>query len=253
MRAGAPGVGYGCHRRGAANQEPRERHEHRHQAGETGAGLGADPNAAGEPAGRSGVDSRLRRARPVCAGNDGGRATYPSRRGQLRRRRADVLPDLPPKLAGVVELELTHRQRATYRRAHEQGLLRLRTRGRDLRITHVLELILRLKQICNVCPDSGESTKLADLRERLAAVVAAGEKALVFSQFVEEPFGARWIARELADLSPVLLTGDLDAVARTARVADFERDPGRRVMVLSLRAGGVGLNLTGARSEEHTA
>ena len=170
---------------------------------------------------------------------------------QLRRKRAEVLFDLPPKLVTTVDIELTRRQRATYRRAHEEGLLRLRSLGRDLRITHVLELILRLKQICNICPDSGESSKLAHLRERLAAVVAAGEKALVFSQFVEEPFGVRWIAREFADLAPVLLTGDLDAAARTARVADFERDPARRVMMLSLRAGGVGLNLTEASHVIH--
>jgi SNF2 family DNA or RNA helicase len=115
----------------------------------------------------------------------------------------------------------------------------------------VLELILRLKQICNFCPETDASAKLDDLRERLAAVVAAGEKALVFSQFVEEPFGARRLQRELAQFAPLLLTGDLDAASRVGRIAEFERDPARRVMILSLRAGSLGLNLTAASRVFH--
>ena len=116
---------------------------------------------------------------------------------QLRRRRSDVLPDLPPKFSATVYLDLEPRQRVAYRRAETEGLMRLQSLGRDIRITHVLELILRLKQICNFCPESGESTKLADLRRRLTEVLATGEKALVFSQFVDEPFGAMRLAREL--------------------------------------------------------
>lgn len=170
---------------------------------------------------------------------------------QLRRRRQEVLPDLPPKLGSTVYLGLAPRQLRAYRRAEEEGIMRLENLGAELRITHVLELILRLKQICNFCPESGDSAKLVDLRERLAAVMHAGEKALVFSQFVEEPFGARRLARELAAFSPVLFTGGIDALERARRIADFEREPRRHVMVLSLRAGGVGLNLTSASHVFH--
>jgi SNF2 family DNA or RNA helicase len=170
---------------------------------------------------------------------------------QLRRRRNDVLQDLPPKLSSIVYVELTSRQRAAYRRAEREGLMRLEGLGRELRITHVLELILRLKQICNFCPESGESTKLIDLKSRLELVRNAGEKTLVFSQFVEEPFGARRLARDLDAFSPVLLVGDIDPASRTKRVADFERDPRRQVMILSLRAGGSGLNLTSASRVFH--
>ena len=170
---------------------------------------------------------------------------------QLRRRRSDVLHDLPPKFASTVTLALAPRQRATYRRAETEGLVHLAALGRDVRITHVLELILRLKQICNFCPETGESAKLADLRTRLGAVVAGGEKALVFSQFVEEPFGARRIARALAPFAPVLFTGDMDAQTRATRLAEFATDPRRQLLVLSLRAGGVGLNLTSASHVFH--
>jgi SNF2 family DNA or RNA helicase len=142
-------------------------------------------------------------------------------------------------------------QRASYRRAETEGVMRLESLGRDLRITHVLELLLRLKQICNFCPETGESTKLADLRSKLAFVVASGEKALVFSQFVAEPFGALRLARELAAFKPLLFTGAMDQRLRMARVSEFERDPNRHVLLLSLRAGGVGLNLTAASHVFH--
>jgi SNF2 family DNA or RNA helicase len=163
-----------------------------------------------------------------------------------RRRRRDVLPDLPPKASSTLNLQLGRSQRAAYQRAEREGIVRLEALGRELRITHVLELILRLKQICNFCPESGDSAKLLELRERLSAIAEGEEKALVFSQFVEPPFGVRRLAGELAPLAPVVLTGDMDAAARAAAIAEFDRDPRRKLMLLSLRAGGVGLNLTAA-------
>ncbi len=170
---------------------------------------------------------------------------------QLRRRRADVLPDLPPKMAFEVAPELLPAQRAAYEIAHREGLVWLRSLGAELRVTHVLELILRLKQICNACPRTGASAKLDDLRQRLHAVTAAGEKALVFSQFVAAPFGVEAIARALQPLNPLLLTGRMSAAARDDVVAQFAADPARRVLVASLRAGGLGLNLTAASVVVH--
>jgi SNF2 family DNA or RNA helicase len=170
---------------------------------------------------------------------------------QLRRRRKDVLDDLPAKLSSTIYVELESRQRASYRRAEREGLVRIGSLGRDLRITHVLELILRLKQICNFCPETGASAKLLDLKDRLASTVDSGEKALIFSQFVEDPFGARRLTRELTAFSPLLLAGDVDPAIRTQRIAAFERDPQRKALVISLRAGGVGLNLTSASRVFH--
>lgn len=170
---------------------------------------------------------------------------------QLRRRRADVLKDLPPKLVSVIPLRLGARQMASYRRARDEGLVRLAKLGRELTITHVLELILRLKQICNFCPESQQSSKLADLAGRLDAIVQAGHKALVFTQFVEEPFGARQLQRELRHLSPILLIGGMSPVERIAILSEFENDSRRSILILSLRAGGVGLNLTRASHVVH--
>ena len=169
---------------------------------------------------------------------------------QLRRRRAEVLPELPTKTGFELACELGPRQRMAYERAEQQGLVWLQSLGASVRISHVLELILRLKQLCNICPWSGESGKLEDLCRRVGAIAPA-EKVLVFSQFVAEPFGAEMIARALASLRPVLLTGRMTQAARDAAVATFARDPAHRVLVSSLRAGGAGLNLTTASAVFH--
>lgn len=169
-------------------------------------------------------------------------------RVQLRRRRAEVLDDLPPKFASVIALDLVATQRAAYRKAEEKGTVWLRSLGRELRISHVLELILRLKQICNFCPETGDSAKLDDLRRRLEEF---GAKALVFSQFVEEPFGVLRLARELQKFRPLVITGAMGQAARSGALDSFGRDQSRRVMVLSLRAGGTGLNLTAASRVIH--
>ena len=170
---------------------------------------------------------------------------------QLRRRRADVLPQLPPKTVFELGPELLPDQRSAYQIAQREGLVWLRSLGTDLQITHVLELILRLKQICNACPRTGASAKLDDLRPRLHGVVAAGEKAIVFSQFVAAPFGVEAIAPALKPLNPVLLTGRMSTAARDDALAAFASDPDRHVLVASLRTGGVGLNLTAASVVVH--
>jgi SNF2 family DNA or RNA helicase len=146
----------------------------------------------------------------------------------------EITPDLLPA------------QRIAYEIAHHEGLVWLRSLGAELRVTHVLELILRLKQICNACPRTGVSAKLDDLFRRLHDVVWAGEKALVFTQFVAAPFGAEAIARALKPLNPLLLTGRMSAAARDDVLTLFATDPDRHVLVSSLRTGGVGLNLTAA-------
>ena len=165
---------------------------------------------------------------------------------QLRRRKIDVLPQLPPKLSSTITLQLDAQQRAAYERAEREGIYALRVRGADVRIQNVLELITRLKQLCNAEPVSGRSAKLSDLHERLATLVAEGHRALVFSQFTDATFGARAIAARLARFRPLLYTGDLDLAQRDEVIRAFKEDPRHAVLVLSLRAGGVGLNLQDA-------
>lgn len=170
---------------------------------------------------------------------------------QLRRRKGDVLTELPEKTVQTVPVELTTRQRDSYRRAEQEGIVELRARGETLRIEHVLALILRLKQICNFCPETGESSKLADLRERLDSLAAEGHKLLVFSQFTDAIFGVDAIANHLAEYGALTYTGSLDASARERVIKRFKEQEDRRVLVLSLRAGGQGLNLQEASYVAH--
>ena len=165
---------------------------------------------------------------------------------QLRRKKGDVLPDLPPLRIEELTLELGLRQREAYDRAEREGSLRLRQFGPSLTITHVLELISRLKQICNAEPVSGESAKLEDISARLATLVAEGHRALIFSQFTDSQFGVELVARMLRAFHPITFTGAMSAKQRSDAVRAFRTDQRHKAMILSLRAGGVGLNLQSA-------
>jgi len=162
---------------------------------------------------------------------------------QLRRKKEDVLAELPPKTTVEITLQLTPAQRASYDRAEREGVMHLRELGRTVRITHVLELIQRLKQIANFCPETGESAKLDDVSSRLEVLADEGHRALIFSQYVDEAHGARAIAARLQDFRPLVYTGDLSSTDRDRVIREFMSSPERKALVLSLRAGGQGLNL----------
>ncbi len=162
---------------------------------------------------------------------------------QLRRKKADVLPQLPPKTVSEVVLQLAKRQRETYGDAEKNGVRYLRELGQTARITHVLELIQRLKQICNFCSVSGESAKLDDIEERLATLVAEGHRALLFSQYTDSDYGVAAVEERLSRFQPLAYTGALSTAARDRVIQTFKTHPEHKLLVLSLRAGGQGLNL----------
>jgi len=162
---------------------------------------------------------------------------------QLRRRKLDVLPQLPPKITSQIRLELTGAQRQSYDRAEQKGIFHLRELGINVRVRHVLDLILRLKQICNFCPVSGQSAKLLDLRGRLSTLVAEGHRALVFSQFTGHVHGIDAILPHLSAYDPLVYTGAMSFRQREEVIGEFKRTEDRKVLLLSVRAGGLGLNL----------
>jgi len=170
----------------------------------------------------------------------------PRRMGQLageyvlRRTKDKVLADLPPKLFRDADVDLTPEQRETYRLAEEEGVLRLTELGEGATIQHVFELVLRLKQICNFDPASGESAKLERLAADLEEVVQSGRKALVFSQWVGT---LETLARRLRRFQPLEFHGRVPARQRDDVLKQFQEDPRRHVLLMSYGAGGVGLNL----------
>ena len=158
----------------------------------------------------------------------------------LRRTKDKVLESLPPKMIREAEVQLTPSQRQSYVEAEEQGVLRLNAMGDSISIQHVFELVLRLKQICNFDPATGQSAKIERLEADLEEIAASGAKALVFSQWVStlDTLGER-----LARLRPLALHGRIPTGKRDAVVEEFRSDPRRSVLLVSYGAGGVGLNL----------
>ena len=162
---------------------------------------------------------------------------------QLRRKKAEVLQDLPPKSTTKLPISLLPAQQNSYDRAEKEGIIHLRELGRDVRIQHVLELIARLKQICNADPETGQSSKIEDIRQRVETLTRQGNRAIVFSQYTSAGFGVAAIAEALQDFSPLSFTGELSLEERRSVIGRFRTNDSHKALILSLRAGGVGLNL----------
>jgi len=171
----------------------------------------------------------------------------------LRRTKAQVLSDLPEKTEQTLFVELGEAQRKAYddlREHYRQELSgRIGRMGMGRSRIAVLEALLRLRQTaCHpglVDPARGDEpgAKLETLLEQLDEVLAEGHKVLVFSQFtsflaiLRRQLDARGVTYEYLDGR----TTD-----RQARVVRFQEDPDCRLFLVSLKAGGQGLNLTAA-------
>ena len=162
---------------------------------------------------------------------------------QLRRRKNDVLDDLPPKQVAIVPIELYPSQRRSYDKAEQEGIVYLKSLGQEIRVRHVFELIARLKQICNADPQTGESSKFDDIRDRIEQLSAQGHRALAFSQYVKGMSGVDALAHHLREFSPLTLTGETPQQHRIDVVERFKSNDQHKALVLSLHAGGLGLNL----------
>lgn len=158
----------------------------------------------------------------------------------LRRTKDQVFTELPPKMFRDADVELTGTQRASYRLAEQEGVVRLAEMGHEATIQHVFELVLRLKQICNFDPATGDSSKFERLAADLDEVATSGRKAIVFSQWVTT---LEQLAQRLSAVRPLLYHGRIPSARRDAVLEEFRDDPRRHVLLLSYGAGGVGLNL----------
>jgi non-specific serine/threonine protein kinase len=180
----------------------------------------------------------------------------------LRRLKTDrsIISDLPDKTELTAWCSLTKRQAALYEKSvHELGE-KLETLANGIqRRGLVLAFLMRFKQICNhpshwlgdgafAANDSGKFLRLAELCEEIAS---RQEKALIFTQFREmtEPLAGR--LRDIFGRPGLVLHGSTAVKSRQKLVADFQRDDGPPFFVLSLKAGGTGLNLTAASHVIH--
>jgi SNF2 family DNA or RNA helicase len=195
----------------------------------------------------------------------------------LRRTKSVVAPELPPKIEQVVYCELPPAQAALYREWQERGERELDSLAADgasedrLRLA-ALTLLLRLRQICcdprlvdskmagsdpscrAASPDAAVATvpsaKLEAFRELLEETTDDGHRLLVFSQFTSLLAVLRQ-ELEAQNVAYCYLDGSMHARARQAEVDRFQSSPEVPVFLLSLKAGGTGLNLTGADTVVH--
>nr|WP_316641918.1 DEAD/DEAH box helicase [uncultured Roseateles sp.] len=179
----------------------------------------------------------------------------------LRRRKQDVASELPPRTEVIKRVQLQGQQRQLYegvRAAADEQVRRVLARQsfQGAQIT-ILDALLKLRQVCcdphlvkgTKTPKTMERAKLELLADMLPALVDEGRRVLVFSQFTEM---LELIAEQLTELQlPFLsLTGKTRPQQRGAVVRQFQSLEAP-IFLVSLKAGGVGLNLTAADTVIH--
>jgi SNF2 family DNA or RNA helicase len=179
----------------------------------------------------------------------------------LRRRKDDVASELPPKTEVVKRLRLQGQQRDLYESvrvaADEQVRRILKRKGFAGGQITILDALLKLRQVC--CdpyllkgadmPATMERAKLDMLCDMLPALVAEGRRMLVFSQFTAM-LALVETALTTLKLPWLSLTGKTPPAQRGAVVAQFQ-NKSVPILLISLKAGGVGLNLTAADTVIH--
>ncbi|MFM9026041.1 MAG: SNF2-related protein [Planctomycetaceae bacterium] len=171
----------------------------------------------------------------------------------LRRTKSQVLSDLPEKTEQTLFVELGEEQRKGYDELREHFRLELAGRigrmGMGRARIAVLEALLRLRQaachpgLIDPARVDESGAKIETLLEQLEEVLDEGHKALVFSQFTSF---LSILRRRLDERKTVYEYLDGRTTDRQARVQRFQEDPDCRLFLVSLKAGGQGLNLTAA-------
>jgi len=180
----------------------------------------------------------------------------------LRRLKTDrsIIADLPEKVDMKVYCNITREQATLYQAVLDDMLARIEAAGEDIeRRGLVLATMMKLKQVLNhplqLLRDGsrleGRSGKLARLEEILEEVMAEGDRALLFTQFAEMGDLLRRHLRERLGREVPFLHGGTPRRARDEMVAWFQSPAGPPVLILSLKAGGIGLNLTAANHVVH--
>lgn len=180
----------------------------------------------------------------------------------LRRRKDEVAAELPPRTEVIKRVQLQGHQRDLYESvrvaADEQVRRILQRKGFAGAQMTILDALLKLRQVCcdpyllkGITPHKNmERAKLELLRDMLPALVAEGRRILVFSQFTEM---LGLIAADLhaLHLNWLTLTGNTPTALRGSVIAQFQSKT-VPILLISLKAGGVGLNLTAADTVIHT-
>lgn len=177
----------------------------------------------------------------------------------LRRLKTDkaIASDLPSKIITDEYINMTKEQAALYQGVVNTSIKRITQEDKSSAL--VLKLIIALKQICNhprnydktakiVAKSSGKSQLLLTLLE---SILSNNEKVLIFTQYTTMGDILVEILQQEMAITPLFLHGGLSKTARQKLVDDFQNKAQFPVFILSLKAGGVGLNLTAANHVIH--
>ncbi|MDB9528269.1 DEAD/DEAH box helicase [Oscillatoria sp. CS-180] len=181
----------------------------------------------------------------------------------LRRLKTDrtIIQDLPEKLEMTVFCGLSREQAQLYQASVEKAMKSIEAAEGVQRRGQILGLLTKLKQVCNHPAQfldeeglvaAGRSGKLSRFDEMVAELLDEGDRALIFTQFAE--WGKRLQAHleRIFKQETLFLYGSTSKNKREEMVDRFQHDPsGPRLFILSLKAGGVGLNLTRANHVFH--
>ena len=161
----------------------------------------------------------------------------------LRRRKEDVLKDLPKLVEHPVWLCLEGEQLRSY-----HTLARDRVRAEQEKegaptAQSILVLLGELKKLCNRCPRSGERAKLEWVKDNLEDIVAEGDKCLIFTQYRQDKFGgADWLEKQLSEFGTLNYGNASTDRAREAILKKFKDDENASVFIAHPKTAGVGLN-----------
>jgi SNF2 family DNA or RNA helicase len=181
----------------------------------------------------------------------------------LRRHKQDpaVELDLPEKMEAKAYVPLTREQAALYESVVQDMMNKLDTASAMERRGMILASLTKLKQVCNhpalflkdgrEQTTSGRSAKLDRLVEMVGELRSEGDSCLIFTQFVEAGRLLQQVLGTELSETALFLHGGLSKKARDQMVSEFQSGQGAGILLLSLRAGGVGLNLTAANHVFH--
>ncbi len=180
----------------------------------------------------------------------------------LRRLKSDksIISDLPDKVIQTEICQLTAEQTALYESILRENMRRVEEAGGGIgRQGLILKLITALKQCCNhpaqfLHQEAGtfeQSGKALLLRERLDSILENGDKALIFTQYRAMGELLRGMLRDAFNLEVPFLHGGVSTKARGEMVDRFQNDDDCPVFLISIKAGGTGLNLTAANHVIH--
>lgn len=167
----------------------------------------------------------------------------------LRRRKKEVISDLPPKLPGIIELDLDEEQEIAYRQAEAGIRDELSALGDKVTKQHIFAKLTILKQICNFAPGKSTSPKTESLKERIEEIIANNEKVVIFSQYVDE--GVSKLEKLLEPYGVAKIVGGQTDAVRRNEIEKFKKRKDVPILIASVRSGGEGLNLTEASYVVH--